>query len=194
MAKDAAGLVANTGVQRRRPHDRRSRPWTAGAATLSMMRDGRSFEGVYGNMLFVRELPETLLQSFHFRYHVGHPAYPVGRIAAFENPDIVIRLRALRVPQSAERRVTSNALQAYLRREHVRRRFVGGLCRRSGQADTRTASIQHGLRREFDAQHQAGHHKCKSQKILTGFHATPRFRILCANNGRLDLSIRVTPP
>ena len=82
------------------------------------------------------KLLQALLKSFHFRGHVGNPAYPVGRVATFEDPDFVIRLRALRVPHSAERFVTRNALHAYLCRKHVLRRFPCGLCRRSDQTTT----------------------------------------------------------
>jgi hypothetical protein len=78
--------------------------------------------------------PQALSNSFHLRRHVGKAAYPVGRVAAFENPNFVIRLRALRVPHSAEWFVTGNALQAYLCREHVLRRFACGLRRISDQA------------------------------------------------------------
>lgn len=38
---------------------------------------------------------ETLSKRLHFRRHVGEAADPIGRIAAFENPHGVIRLRAL---------------------------------------------------------------------------------------------------
>ena len=85
-------------------------------------------------MLFARQASKTLSKPFHFRSHVGKAAYPIGRVTASENPDGVIRLRALPVPHCAERLVTRKALQAYLCREHVLRCFSSRPCRRSEQA------------------------------------------------------------
>lgn len=66
-------------------------------------------------------------KDLHLCCHVGKAADPIGRIATFENPDVMIRLRALCVLVGAERFVTRKALHAYLRREHALRRFAGAL-------------------------------------------------------------------
>jgi hypothetical protein len=112
---------------------------------------------------------QALLKSFHLRRHVGKAAYAIGRVATFENPDFVIRLRALRVPHSAEWFVTGNALHENLCCQHVLRRFARGLCRRFDQA---TANNQNGNdREEADARSQKnrGRQKSNAPEMLTAF-------------------------
>src|ERR1700680_2871604 len=83
----------------------------------------------------------VLLKLLNFRRHVGSAAYPVGGVAAFENPDFVIGLRAFCVPHCAERFGARNALRPYLGCEHVLGRFPCGLHRRS---DHGAQNTQHG--------------------------------------------------
>ena len=117
---------------------------------------------------------QALSKSFHLCRHVGKAAYPIGRVATFENPNCVIRLRALRVPHSADWFVTGNALHAYLCREHVPRRFPCGLCRRSDQATARTVNNQNGNDREeaYARSPKNRGQQSKALEMLTGFHGT----------------------
>ena len=80
-----------------------------------------------------------LWKLLHLRFHVGISADPVGRVCTFQNPDVVVRPRALGVSCRAFRFVASKTLGADLGCEHV---FgcLGGLSRRS---------------RMFTARHQA---------------------------------------
>jgi hypothetical protein len=68
-----------------------------------------------------------LTKSFNFRRHVRSAPYPESRVVAFEDPDRGIGLRALRISRRAERPVAGDPLHSYFCREHVPRRFLGGL-------------------------------------------------------------------
>jgi hypothetical protein len=94
-------------------------------------RDGDSFASAG---LADLRAQQALSKPLDLRCHVGRPAYPVNRVATFENPDCVIRPRAFYVPYSAEWFVTRNALYPYLRSKHVPRRFPCSLCGRSDEA------------------------------------------------------------
>jgi hypothetical protein len=93
----------------------------ADAATLPMIRDVGSIEGSPPSR---HSLGETNAAAPLLR-HVGIAADPVGRVVTFEHPDLMIRLRALRVAYRAERLAAGNALAAYLCGDHVLRRFLG---------------------------------------------------------------------
>jgi hypothetical protein len=64
-----------------------------------------------------------------FCSHVGRTTDPIGRVAALENPDGVVRPGALLVSHRAERLVTGEPLHANLRRKHGLRRFGCNRCR-----------------------------------------------------------------
>ena len=85
---------------------------------------------------------KTLLKRLHFRCHVGDAADAIGRVTASQDPYRMVRLRALFVPDRAERLVSHKALQAYLRCEHVLRRFSRRPGRRGEQAAARAVDSQ----------------------------------------------------
>lgn len=112
---------------------------------------------------------------FTFR-HIREAAYPVCRVAAFENPDRVIRLRTLRVLCYAERFVASKTLRPYLGCEHGLRRILCSLC---GESRKATACIQNGSHRGFEAKDQTSkNQKSDSQDVLTGSHRKARCSLM----------------
>src|ERR1700758_5437652 len=68
-----------------------------------------------------------LFQRLHLRGHVGKATHPVGRVAAFQDPDSIVGPRALCISRGAQRLVTGKALRADLRGEYALNRFFRGL-------------------------------------------------------------------
>jgi hypothetical protein len=68
-----------------------------------------------------------LFQRHHFRCHIWSAADPVGRVAAFQDPNGMIGPGAPCIPYSAERPITGKAPRADLCSEHILGHFFRGL-------------------------------------------------------------------
>src|SRR5262245_19168065 len=63
----------------------------------------------------------ALLKRLDLRRHIWRAADPVGRVAAFEDPDRIVRLGTLLVPGRTCRLVARKALDPHLRGQFVLR-------------------------------------------------------------------------
>src|SRR5580704_18101333 len=101
----------------------------------------------------------ALLQHFNLRSHVRIAAEAVGRVAAFQDPDFMVRLGPPLVLHGPQRAVAGKALNADLSRDIILGYLTGGMGDRA-----KGRRRERGGAKEQESRQASTHHHCPQNR------------------------------